>query len=98
MNLSIDLSKVNLDTGLAEAIKYHRRSMNMPQAELARILNTGQAIVSYWEHGKTKPSIDDLIKMARIFGVSEQELLYPTEIKETEWVSRWRRTKKEESK
>lgn len=93
----MSLSMVNLDTGLNKAIRYHRRSMNMPQAELARLLDVRTATVSYWEHGKSKPTIDDLIKLAKIFGVSEQELLHPTEIKETEYVSRWRRTKKEES-
>jgi len=70
--------KTNLDTGLNRAIRYYRRSLNMSQQDLARIMEVRHPTVSWWETGRAKPSIDNLIIMAKIFGVSELELLHPT--------------------
>ena len=65
--------------GLDKAIRWHRRSLRMSQTELGKICGVECCSVSRWEKGIMQPSIANLIKMAKFFGVSEQELLYPSD-------------------
>ncbi|BBM82092.1 helix-turn-helix domain-containing protein [Candidatus Uabimicrobium amorphum] len=47
-----------------------RRFHNMKQIELANRLGCGQQCVSGWESGRNMVTIDQLVKICRIFGVS----------------------------
>ena len=65
-------------TGLNTAIRWHRRSLDLSQAELAKKVGANINTVVSWEKGRTKPTIDQLMRMSRLFGVQEQDLLHPT--------------------
>ena len=69
----------NLYTGLDRAIRWHRRSAEISQKDFARILGVSPNTVLLWEKGITRPSVDNLIKIARILKVPEQDLLHPSE-------------------
>lgn len=56
------------------AIKAKREQANITQAELARELDITQGAVSQWETGVTKPSIDLMFKIAKLFGCTVEEL------------------------
>ncbi len=58
-----------------ERLKNLRKSKNLKQSELAKILNIGRSTVSMWETGMNIPSIDVADKIADIFGVSVDYLL-----------------------
>lgn len=60
---------------LSENIKKHRNKNNMSQEELAQRLNVSRQSVSLWETGQSQPTIDNIIALAKIFGISSDELL-----------------------
>ena len=64
-------------TGLNTAIRWHRRSLDLSQAELAKKVGANINTVVNWEKGRSKPTIDQLMRMSQLFGVQEQDLLHP---------------------
>lgn len=52
-----------------------REEKGMTQAELADMLGVTAAAVSKWENGASKPKIDILFSLAKIFGVTPEELM-----------------------
>ena len=53
-----------------ENIRKLRSRMGLTQAELAQRLNVHQTAVSQWEKDRTKPDIDQMIRLAAFFDVS----------------------------
>ena len=53
------------------------------RAALARKLHISAAAVGRWERGETQPSLEALVKLARIFKVSADYLLGLTDKEET---------------
>ena len=71
---------------LCKVIAWYRRSFNLTQHEFAKRISTHYSTVSRWESGKSQPRAEELVKTARLFGISEQDLLYPSdEVKK--WVN-----------
>ena len=60
---------------LADNIKKYRKAKNMTQDELAQNLYVSRQSVSLWENGQSQPTIDNIIALTKIFGVSADELL-----------------------
>ena len=60
-------------------IKELREEKNWQQKDVAVKLNRTAACISSWETGKTEPSIDDILKLADLFGVSCDYLLGRTD-------------------
>lgn len=56
-------------------IKEFREMAKMSQAELAVLLGVTQNTISNYERGEREPSIENLKQMAKIFGVSVDELI-----------------------
>ena len=52
-----------------------RKGLNLTQEELANRLFVTRQLVSKWENGTGVPSIDDLLNMSEIFGITIEELL-----------------------
>ena len=55
-------------------IKTKRENANMTQIELANQLGVTQGAVSQWESGITKPTIDLMFRIAKIFDCTAEEL------------------------
>lgn len=68
---------------LGEKILHYRKNMHISQDELGQKLNVSRQTISLWEKGQTLPTIDNLILLKRIFGVSLDEL-FSLEEKEAE--------------
>ena len=47
-----------------------RKANNLTQLQLAKILNTTQRRISYFETGKVEPDLDTLIAIAKYFEIS----------------------------
>ena len=58
-----------------ERIRILRKSYNYNQQELAVRLGVSKQSVSNWENGNILPSIDMLIKLAKLFSVSTDYIL-----------------------
>lgn len=60
---------------LGEKLYALRRSKNISQEEFANVLNTSRQAISKWERNGSKPDVDKLIKIAKLFNVSIDYLL-----------------------
>lgn len=64
-----------MDITLGRRIAMLRHEKKLKQDELARMLNVSPQAVSKWENDQTCPDINTLPVLAKIFGVSVDELL-----------------------
>ncbi|MBQ7343401.1 MAG: helix-turn-helix transcriptional regulator [Clostridia bacterium] len=60
---------------VSEKIQLYRKKAGLSQEELARMLFVSRQTVSLWETGQTLPTIDNLIRLREIFGVSLDAIL-----------------------
>lgn len=60
---------------LPERIKKLRQSMNLPQEQLARLLGVDRSTISSYESNMRQPSLDTLLRIADVFGVTTDYLL-----------------------
>lgn len=56
-------------------LKEMRKSKNLSQKELARILNTNNSSICDWECGRTQPDLETLAQLSIVFEVSTDYLL-----------------------
>lgn len=59
---------------LSDTIKNLRKKKGMSQTQIAIKLGITQGAVSQWETGQTEPASDQLLALAKIFGVSVYEI------------------------
>lgn len=64
---------------LGEVLKAHRVRCKMTQEFVAESLGVSRQAVSKWETGTADPSTSNLIALAKLFGVSAEELLKEVE-------------------
>ena len=64
---------------VSDSIKKLRKEKKMTQDELAEKLCVTRQAVSNWEMGKTQPDIETLTRLAEIFGVSVERIIYGKE-------------------
>lgn len=69
---------------IGEKIQFYRKKNGMSQEELGQILLVSRQTVSLWETGQTLPTIDNLIRLREIFGISVDELLCEGQESESE--------------
>ena len=60
---------------IGKRIRELRLSANMSQTELAELLYLSQDTISLWERDKSKPDIDAVISLVKIFNVTSDYLL-----------------------
>lgn len=60
---------------VGEKIQHYRKRAGLSQEELGQQLLVSRQTVSLWETGQTMPTLDNLIRLRAIFGVSVDELL-----------------------
>lgn len=58
---------------------FYRRSLNVSQRELAVLVGVTHVIIGCWERGIKEPKISNFVKLARALGISELELMYPSD-------------------
>ena len=70
---------------LGERIGTHRKRMGISQEELGHRMGVSRQAVSKWETGRAVPDMENLLALARLFGVPVSELTdTPAESPETE--------------
>lgn len=60
---------------LAKNLKKYRKSIKLTQREIAKALGVDPAAVSFWETGKTAPTIRHLRRLADVLGCRPSDLL-----------------------
>ena len=64
---------------LGEVLKNHRTNNKMTQEFVAEAVGVSRQSVSKWEQGISDPSTSNLFALAKLFGVSVEELLKEVE-------------------
>jgi len=64
---------------LGEAIQENRARCKMTQEFVAETLGVSRQAVSKWENGTSDPSTSNLVALAKLFGISTEELLKTVE-------------------
>lgn len=60
---------------LKDKLKEYRELCDFSQQQVADCLNIHRSTYSYYELGKTEPSLDNILTISRLFGVSLNDLL-----------------------
>jgi transcriptional regulator with XRE-family HTH domain len=60
---------------VGEKIQFYRKEHHLSQEELGQKLLVSRQTVSLWEMDKTMPTVDNLLLLKEIFGVTVDELL-----------------------
>lgn len=76
-NKSAPMRKEKADNAktLGEVIKQHRIDCKMTQEFIAESLGVSRQAVSKWESGVAAPSTTNLMALAKLFGITAEELL-----------------------
>ena len=69
---------------LGEKIAFYRKKNNLSQEELADTLGVTRQSISLWETEQSMPSMDNLLKLSKIFEISMDELCGKISIKKEE--------------
>lgn len=64
-----------MDCSVGEKIMIFRKRQKMSRNELAQITGISVTTVGNYEHGKTKPSVENIVKIALALNVSLDELV-----------------------
>ena len=67
--------KAVMRKSLGDALREHRTTCKMTQEFVAETLGVSRQAVSKWENGTSDPSTSNLIALAKLFGISAEELL-----------------------
>lgn len=67
--------KSAIKRSLGEILKEHRTGCHMTQEFVAESLGVSRQAVSKWENGTSDPSTSNLFALAKLYGVSVEELL-----------------------
>ena len=67
--------KAAVRKSLGEILKEHRVRCKMTQEFVAERLGVSRQAVSKWENGTSDPSTANLLALAKLYGVSAEELL-----------------------
>ena len=80
-NRSEEVRKEEAETrrSLGEVLKEHRVRCKMTQEFVAESLGVSRQAVSKWETGTADPSTSNLLALAKLFGISAEELLRSVE-------------------
>ena len=57
------------------ALKRARKARGLTQVELAEYIGVTQGAVHQWESGKSKPTVENLMKMAKLFNCKVDDLI-----------------------
>lgn len=76
---------------IGQSIRYHRKRLNLTQAQLAEQLNVTAQAVSRWENDTGLPDITMAVPLARALGTTTDELLRFGE-RYQEYENRWKET------
>ena len=71
--------KAEVRRSLGEVLKEHRVRCKMTQEFVAESLGVSRQAVSKWETGTPDPSTSNLLALAKLFGISAEELLRSVE-------------------
>lgn len=67
--------KAKMARSLGEVLKQHRNECKMTQEFVAEAIGVSRQAVSKWESGLSDPNTTNLMALAKLFGISPEDLL-----------------------
>lgn len=67
--------KAAVSQSLGETLKAHRTRCQMTQEFVAETIGVSRQAVSKWENGTSDPSTSNLFALAKLYGISVEELI-----------------------
>lgn len=64
-----------MNTMISYWLKYYRHECGLTQQQVAERLKIERSTYTYYETGKTKPDIETIVKLAKVFNVNYTDLL-----------------------
>ena len=79
--MDADVKTAGIDTKeVGRTIRWYRRAFDLSQRDFAKRIGSSFGSVNLWERGINKGlKLENLTKIANFFGVSEQDLLHPSD-------------------
>ncbi|MBR1866822.1 MAG: helix-turn-helix transcriptional regulator [Lachnospiraceae bacterium] len=71
--------KAKMARSLAEVLKQHRNECKMTQEFVAEAIGVSRQAVSKWESGLSDPNTTNLMALAKLYGISPEDLLREVE-------------------
>ncbi len=71
--------KSGVRKSLGETLRAHRTKCRMTQEFVAETIGVSRQAVSKWENGTSDPSTSNLFALAKLYGVSVEDLLKEVE-------------------
>lgn len=62
-------------TEFGKILRELRKENKVTQPELAEAIGVSNGMISFWESGKCEPTLSNIIKLAKFFGVTSDYLL-----------------------
>lgn len=72
--------KTVMKRSLGETLKFHRSRCKMTQEFVAEAIGVSRQAVSKWEKGDSDPSTSNLLALAKLYGISVDEILHHSTI------------------
>ncbi len=66
-----------MENELGARLRRIREKNNMTQHEVASLLNITRSAYTYYETGRTQPSIRNIVTLAKIYKITTDEILLP---------------------
>ncbi len=60
---------------VGEKIQFYRKQKGLSQEELGKLLIVSRQTVSQWENGQTYPTVDNLMRLREVFGITMDDLV-----------------------
>ena len=76
---SVRKEKERVSRSLGEALKENRTRCKMTQEFVAESVGVSRQAVSKWESGTSDPSTSNLLALAKLYGISAEDLLKEVE-------------------
>jgi DNA-binding XRE family transcriptional regulator len=76
---SVRKEKARITRSLGETLKENRTRCKMTQEFVAESIGVSRQAVSKWESGTSDPSTSNLLALAKLYGISAEELLKSVE-------------------
>lgn len=76
--------KKGIKKSLGEELKENRLRCKMTQEFVSETLGVSRQAVSKWENGTSDPSTSNLLALAKLYGISAEELLNSVKSKEND--------------
>lgn len=70
--------------GIGEKIRKARKAAGLTQKAVAKEFDIERVSVTQWENGQTHPTIDKIPRLAKLLGLSEEELLSDAHLERVE--------------